>query len=121
MKLPDEFLFTAEDETFTYTATSHPSNCTWLITWKEDGKDMKMPYSARDVARHVRNGSWKILPETFTNTSQGIASADTCLTDVAAKLKTLINEKPSSHDLSNDEVRALQMTRCMINRLLDDR
>lgn len=121
MKLPDEFLFTADDETFTYTATSQPSNCTWLITWKEDGKDMKMPYSARDVARHVRNGSWNIIPETFTNISQGIASAATCLTDVVAKLKTLISEKRDVCSLSNDEVRALQMVRCMINRLLDDR
>lgn len=109
MKLPDDFKFTAEGDCgITYKAQTE-ENCTYNITWVEEGKAKNILYNARDVGRYIRTGEWKILPESFLE-----------LVKLTQTLGVLISEREDASDLAYEEFRALRLTRELINRLLDD-
>lgn len=112
MKLPDKFLFVADDDIYIYEATIAP-NFTYLVTWQESDSAQPLPpmlYGFSEVEQFIRKGSWKILPESFNKVDS--------LVDAFA---ILISENDGQEDLSDSAAQALQITRVLINRLLNDR
>ena len=109
MTLPDTFKFVADDGIYVYEANLL-ANFTYEVTWKEDNRVKAVPYTCLEASTYIRTGDWKIVPESFTDISEA-----------AGTLGILVSEKKDAGELSYEELKALKLTRGLINRLLDDR
>lgn len=109
MLIPETFTFTVEDDHIPYYTAKQVFDY-YLIEWLEDGKQKRMKYSPMNVERFIRDGLWIILPESFPD-----------LHKATKALNALVNEIKDVGCLGAAEIRALETTRGLINRLLADR
>lgn len=110
MTLPDEFKFTAEHCDLVYSAELVDGK--YVITWFEECDDRlkSFKYFTPTVAKFIADGSWVIQQESFPQ-----------LVTLAEGFQALISEKKDASLLTYSELQALELTRRLITRLLDDR
>ena len=107
MKLPEKFKFTHSDTTQQYTAHINGDICS--VYWTDCDGPETINYPTADAAEYVKQSIWVIQAESFPQ-----------LVSVSSSLQVLISEKKDASQLSYQELKALRLTRGLINRLLDD-